>query len=350
MPESTPRPPRSRPSCAASGARRPNGRRSIDASKRMPRARRLTVLTGGVGGARFLRALSPLLDPPALTVVANTADDDEFFGLHVSPDLDTALYTLAGRAHPVQGWGVADESFACLDSLAALGAPAWFRLGDRDLATHLLRTAWLRDGLRLSQVTARLARAHGVRARLLPMTDARVRTFVHTERGRLAFQAYLVRDRARHRVRRITIAGARSAAPAPGVTAALRRSDGIVLAPSNPLVSIGPMLAIPALRAALRARRVPAAAISPLVGRRAVRGPLHRMLQGLGMPPTVATIARLYRGLVDVLVIDRADVADAPQVAACGITPLVTDTVMATPARARRLAVTVLRALSGAAR
>jgi LPPG:FO 2-phospho-L-lactate transferase len=315
----------------------------------MPRARRVTVLTGGVGGARFLRGLSPLIDPDALTVVANTADDEEFFGLHVSPDLDTALYTLAGRAHPVQGWGVAGDSFACLTTLGALGAPAWFRLGDRDLAVHLLRTAWLRRGVPLSRVTARLARAHGLRSRLLPMTDDRVRTFIHTERGRLPFQAYLVRDRARHRVRRITVAGARRAAPAPGVLAALHPSRDVIVAPSNPLVSIGPMLAIPAVRAALRRRRGRTIAISPLVGGRAVRGPLHRMLAGLGARPGALAIARLYRGVIDALVLDRADVAAAPSIAALGIRPIVTDTLMTTPARARRLAATVLRALDGAA-
>jgi LPPG:FO 2-phospho-L-lactate transferase len=309
----------------------------------------VTVLTGGVGGARFLRGLSPLLDPSALTIVANTADDEEFFGLHVSPDLDTALYTLAGQAHRRQGWGVAGDSFACLGTLAALGEQAWFRLGDRDLAVHILRTAWLRRGMPLSRVTARLARAHGLRARLLPMTDARVRTYVQTDAGRLPFQSYLVRDRARHRVRGITIAGASRADPAPGVLAALRASRDVVIAPSNPLVSIGPMLAIPALRAALRRRRGRTVAISPLVGGRAVRGPLAPMLRGLGLAPGAAAIARLYHGVIDTLVLDRSDAGSAATVAAHGIRPIVTDTVMSTPMRARRLAATVLRALDGAA-
>jgi LPPG:FO 2-phospho-L-lactate transferase len=309
----------------------------------------VTVLTGGVGGARFLRGLSALIDPAALTVIANTADDDEFFGLHVSPDLDTALYTLAGRAPRVQGWGVAGDSFACLETLAAFGEPAWFRLGDRDLAMHLVRTQRLRRGEPLSRVTADLARAHGLRVRLLPMTDVRVRTYIHTEAGRLPFQAYLVRDRARHRVRRIAIAGAARARPAPGVLAALGAGHDVIIAPSNPLVSIGPMLAIPALRAGLRRRRGRTVAISPLVGGRAVRGPLHRMLRGLGLTPGSSTIARLYRDLIDVLVIDRADARAASAVAALGIRPVITDTVMSTPAHARRLAAGVLRALDGAA-
>jgi LPPG:FO 2-phospho-L-lactate transferase len=305
----------------------------------------VTVLTGGVGGARFLRGLSALIDPAALTVIGNTADDDEFFGLHVSPDLDTALYTLAGRADRRQGWGVAGDSFACLATLADLGSPAWFRLGDRDLATHVLRTEWLRRGLSLSEVTRRLARAHRVQARLLPMTNARVRTIVHTPAGPLSFQAYLVRDRARHRVRRITFTGARRAAPAPGVLAALRRSSLVVIAPSNPLVSIGPMLAMPALRRALAQRRALTVAISPLVGGRAVRGPLHRMLRGLGLPANPATIARLYRGLIDVLVLDHRDAAAVPAVEALGVRAVVTETVMATTQRARHLAATVLHAL-----
>lgn len=307
------------------------------------------MLTGGVGGARFLRALSPLIDPAALTVIANTADDEEFFDLHVSPDLDTALYTLAGRAHRRHGWGVHGDSFACLATLGALGAPTWFQLGDRDLAVHLLRTVWLRRGVPLSEVTARLARAHGLQSRLLPMTDDRVRTFVRTARGCLAFQAYLVRDRARHRVRGITVAGARRARPAPGVLAALHPSRDVVIAPSNPLVSIGPILAIPGVRAALRRRRGRTVAISPLVGGRAVRGPLHRMLAGLGRTPGALAVARLYRDVIDAFVIDRADAGAAPAIAALGVRPVVTDILMSTPRRARRLAATVLRALDGAA-
>jgi LPPG:FO 2-phospho-L-lactate transferase len=308
---------------------------------------RITVLAGGVGGARFLRGLTRVTDPRSLTVVGNTGDDEEFFGLHVAPDLDTVVYTLAGRADPVRGWGLRRETFACLGALGTLGAPTWFRLGDRDLATHLVRTARLRAGWRLSRVTAALARAFGVAARVLPMSDDRVRTFVHTERGRLAFQEYLVRDRARGRVRRIEIAGAARARPAPGVLAALRASDAVLIAPSNPLVSIGPILAVSGIRRALARRRAPAAVVSPLVGGRAVRGPLHRMLDGLGLEVSPRGVARLYRGLVDVFVLDARDADWAPRVAAEGIVPVVTDTLMSTPARAARLAAAVLRALDG---
>jgi len=306
---------------------------------------RITVLAGGVGGARFLSGLIRRTDARRLTVIGNTGDDEEFFGLHVAPDLDTVVYTLAGRAHRGRGWGLAGDTFTCLAALGALGLPTWFRLGDRDLVTHLARTAWLRAGWPLSRVTATLARAHGVRAHVLPMTDAPVRTFVHTEHGRLSFQEYLVHRRARGRVRRVEIAGARGARPAPGLLAALAHADAIVIAPSNPLVSIGPILAVPGIRRALARRRAPAAAVSPLVGGRAVRGPLHRMLAGLRLEASPAGIARLYRGLIDVLVLDRVDRAWAPRVEALGVRALVTDTIMRTPARAARLAGVVLRAL-----
>ncbi len=303
------------------------------------------MLAGGVGGARFLRGLTRCTDPRRLIVIGNTGDDEEFFGLHVAPDLDTVLYTLTGQADPERGWGLAGESFACLGALARLGEPVWFQLGDRDLATHLWRSERLRAGWPLSRVTRALARRHGLRPTLLPMTDDRVRTFVHTERGRLPFQTYLVRQRARGRVRRIEIAGARRARPAPGVLAAIRQSRAVLVAPSNPLVSVAPILAVPAIRRALAARRAPAAAICPLVGGRPVRGPLHRMLRGLGHEVSPRGIARLYRGLIDCFVLDGADARWAPAVRTLGMRVLVTDTVMHTPAHAGRLAAGVLRAL-----
>jgi LPPG:FO 2-phospho-L-lactate transferase len=307
--------------------------------------RRITVLAGGVGAARFLRGLTRLTDPRRLTVVGNTGDDEEFFGLHVAPDLDTVLYTLAGRADPRRGWGLRADTFRSLRAAGALGAPTWFRLGDRDLGTHLARTAWLRAGLRLSQITARLARTQGVSVRVLPMTDDRVRTFVHTDRGRLPFQQYLVQHRARGRVRRIEIAGARAARPAPGVLGALDGADAIIIAPSNPLVSIGPIVAVPAIRDALQRRHAPVAAISPLVGGRPVKGPLHRMLRDLGYEVSPRGVARCYRGLADLFVLDGADGDWAARIAAIGMRPVVADTLMRTPARAARLAAAVLRAL-----
>lgn len=303
------------------------------------------MLAGGVGGARFLRGLSRRTDARDLTVIGNTGDDEEFFGLHVSPDLDTVMYTLAGVADRAYGWGLAGDTFACNEALADLGAPAWFQLGDRDLATHLLRTTLLRDGWPLSRVTAHLARAYGVRATLLPMTDARVRTFVHTDAGRLAFQDYLVRRRARGRVRRIELAGAASSRPASGVLRALATSDAIVIAPSNPLVSVEPILALRGVRAVLRRRRERVVAVTPLVAGRPLKGPLHRMLRGLGLEVSPRGVARRYASVAGTFVLDVRDRAWRPAIEALGMRVVVTDTVMRTPAHAARLAAVTVGAL-----
>src|SRR5438046_8545094 len=342
---STPRSRRSRRSCAPWAASRSSARPSTDGSGSHMR---VTVLAGGVGGARFLSGLIRRTDPRRLTVIGNTGDDEEFFGLHVAPDLDTVVYTLAGLAPRRRGWGLAGDTFACLVALGGLGLPTWFRLGDRDLATHLARTAWLRAGWPLPRVTAALARAHGVRTRVLPMTDDRVRTFVHTDRGRLPFQEYLVRRRGRGRVTRIEIAGAPPPRPARGVLDALGAAAAVVIAPSHPLVSIGPVLPVPGTRSAVARRRPHVAAVSPLVGGRAVRGPLHRMLHGLGLEVSPVGIARLSRGLVGLLGLDHVDRAWAPRVEALGVRAVVTDTLMRSPAHAARLAGVVLRALEGA--
>jgi len=301
-----------------------------------------------VGGARFLRGLSRRTDPADVTVIGNTGDDEEFFGLHVSPDLDTVLYTLAGLSDPSQGWGIAEDTFAALDALTHLGEPTWFRLGDRDLATHLVRTARLRAGWPLSRVTAVLAAAHGVRTRLLPMTDDRVRTFVHTNAGRLAFQDYLVRRRARGRVRRIELAGARAAKPAPGVLAALRTSDVIVIAPSNPLVSVEPILAVRGVRELMRRRRQRVVAVTPLVAGRPLKGPLHRMLRGLRLEVSPRGVARRYLGVAGTFVLDERDRGWRPAIEALGFRVVVTDTVMRTQAHAARLAAATLAAVEPA--
>jgi LPPG:FO 2-phospho-L-lactate transferase len=298
-----------------------------------------------VGGARFLRGLTRHTDPRRVIVIGNTGDDEEFFGLHVAPDLDTILYTLAGRVDRAQGWGVACDSFATLDALGALGEPTWFRLGDRDLATHLYRTARLRAGWPLSRVSGALARAYGIKATLLPMSDDRVRTFVHTDAGRLAFQDYLVRHRGRGRVVRIELAGARRAAPAPGVLHALRTSRAIVIAPSNPLVSVAPILAVRGVRAALRRRRDCVVAVTPLVAGRPLKGPLHRMLRGLGLEVSPRSVARLYADVAGTFVLDERDRRAKPAIEALGLRVVVTDTVMRTPAHATRLAAATLAAL-----
>ncbi len=304
------------------------------------------MLAGGVGAARFLRGLSSLLDPARLTVIVNTGDDETFFGLHVSPDVDTVIYTLAGAINPSAGWGIADDSTACLHTLGRFYRETWFRLGDKDLATHIFRTDALRRGMRLTAITRAVAAAYGVRVSVLPMTNAPVRTVIDVAgRGPLPFQRYLVHGGGRGRVRRISLRGARRAQPAPGTLAALRASRQVIIPPSNPLVSIGPILALPGMRRALRAARPRVAAISPIIAGAPVKGPLHHMLKGLGHEVSPVGVARLYRGLADVFVLDHHDAHLAPRVAAEGMRPVITDTLMTSIAKSRRLAATVLAEL-----
>ncbi|MEO6028369.1 MAG: 2-phospho-L-lactate transferase [Candidatus Binatia bacterium] len=306
----------------------------------------LTVLAGGVGAAKFLRGLIRSADPAALTIVVNTGDDDRFFGLDVSPDLDTVTYTLAGLAPLARGWGRDGESFTCLEALGALYDDAgWFQLGDKDLATHVYRTDRLARGATLSQVTAELGRKLGVATPVLPMTNDSVRTIVTTRTERLSFQQYLVARRARPPVRRVSYTGAQAARPAPGVLAAIRDARAVVIAPSNPFLSIGPILAVPGIRAALRARRGPVVAISPLVGGRAVSGPLARLLRRFGYPASSLGIARCYRPFLDAIVIDEADAADVPALERVGCRAILADTLLTTPARAERVATKLIDAL-----
>jgi LPPG:FO 2-phospho-L-lactate transferase len=306
------------------------------------------VLAGGVGAARFLRGLSSLLDPQRITVIVNTGDDESFFGLHVSPDVDTITYTLAGRVDAERGWGVTGESFACLGSLGAFYPETWFQLGDRDLATHIHRTDSLHRGEPLSRITRRIAEQLGVKTKILPMSDDRVRTIVHVaDRGALHFQEYLVRDGGQGRVDRIRFTGARKARPAPGVLSAIERASLVIIPPSNPIVSIFPILSVGGVRRALQRARAPVAAVSPLVGGRPIKGPLHRMLAGLGHEVSAVGVAKLYRGLVDLFALDASDAHLAPRIAALGMQPLVTDIVMHTPAHSRALAETLLTELAG---
>jgi LPPG:FO 2-phospho-L-lactate transferase len=302
-------------------------------------------LAGGVGAAKFLRGLIRIADPSALTIVVNTADDERFYGLAVSPDLDTVTYTLAGAANPRTGWGLRGDSFRCLDALGRFHGPGWFHLGDRDLATHIYRTERLARGASLAAVTAEICRAFGVATRVLPMSNDPVRTVVHTSEGRLAFQRYLVARRARPTVRAISYRGARRARPAPGVVAAIRDAAAVIIAPSNPFLSIGPILAIRGVRRALVARRGPVAAVSPIVGRRAVSGPLARLLRRFRLPVAAAGIAACYRPFLDTLVIDRRDREQAAALEAQGYRVVLAETVFATPVRAARTARSLLAAL-----
>lgn len=303
---------------------------------------KVTVLAGGVGAARLLRGLAPLVARGQLTVVVNTADDDVFYGLHVSPDIDTILYTLAGLSDPVRGWGIAGDTFHALGAIARYERDVWFQLGDRDLATHLFRTARLKDGMPLSQITALQARSLGVGARVVPMSDDPVRTIVETSGGRRSFQEYLVRDRTREAVRSLTYAGARAARPAPGVLAAIEEASLIVIAPSNPLVSIAPILAVPGVRQALRRADAPVVAVSPLIGGRPVKGPADRMMRALGVAPTPLGLAGFYADVLDAIVLDTADRAHVAKLAARDVAATCLDTLMRSLGRSTAVARAVL--------
>jgi LPPG:FO 2-phospho-L-lactate transferase len=268
---------------------------------------RYTLLAGGVGAARLLRGLVRTLPPQDLDVIVNTGDDEEFYGLHVSPDLDTITYTLAGVATDWPGWGLRGETFAARAELDRLYGQGWFGLGDRDLATHLFRTEHLRKGRSLSWVTRAIAASYDLSTRVRPMSDDRVRTLIDTTQGTLDFQEYLVKRRGKPRVTGVRFKGARRAKPAPGVLTSLKKSSRIFIAPSNPFVSIGPMMAMPELRRALVDARHKTVAVSPLIGGRAIKGPLAQMLRSQGHKVGTQGIAEIYKGLASVLVVAPGD-------------------------------------------
>jgi LPPG:FO 2-phospho-L-lactate transferase len=286
---------------------------------------KVAVLAGGIGAARFLRGVVEAVEPADVTAIGNVGDDLEILGLSVSPDLDSVLYALAGHSDEERGWGRAEETWNALATVSDLGGEDWFRLGDRDIGLHLVRTEALRSGEPLSAVTARLAAALGVELTLLPATDDRLRTVVETPAGVFSFQEWFVARGHRDQVDRLRFDGAKSARPAPGVREALDGADVILIAPSNPFVSIGPILAVPAIREALEQRKVPAVAVSPLIGGRAVKGPADAMLTRLAGGTTPAHVAGCYEGLIDALVIDEADAGHA---AGAGVRAIVTRTLM----------------------
>ena len=306
---------------------------------------RVTLLAGGVGGARLAHGLTLALPDDGaptpdggLTVVVNVGDDTERHGLLVSPDLDTVMYTLAGLNDETRGWGLTGETYTTLDQLARLGEDTWFTLGDRDLATHVVRTAALREGRPLHAVTARLATSLGVRARLLPVTDDRLRTLVDTPSGRVAFQEYFVHRQHADAVLGVELDGADAARPAPGVLDAVAGADLLVVAPSNPFLSVEPVLAVPGVRDAVLASPARRVAVSPIVGGQAIKGPAAQILETLGHEVSALGVARLYAGLVDVMVVDDADAALAGPIRDLGVEVLVTDTIMGGAAGRERLA------------
>jgi LPPG:FO 2-phospho-L-lactate transferase len=299
---------------------------------------KVVLLSGGVGGARFAVGVAEAAGAAALTVIGNVGDDLEVLGLHVSPDLDSVLYTLAGVGDAERGWGRAEETWNALETAATLGGEAWFRLGDRDLGLHLVRTEALRRGESLSAITRRLAEALGVESTLVPATDDRLRTWVETSAGALPFQDWFVRRGHRDPVDGVRFEGAESARPAPGVLEAVGEADLLLIAPSNPFVSIGPILAVPGIREAVDRRRVPCVAVSPLIGGQAVKGPAADMLARLRGGTGAEQVTSCYSGLVDALVFDEADADDAAAVAALGVRPIVTRTLMSDRPATRRLA------------
>jgi LPPG:FO 2-phospho-L-lactate transferase len=303
---------------------------------------KLVVLSGGVGGARFVRGLVGVAGEEAVTVIGNVGDDVEVLGLRISPDLDSILYSLAGLGDEERGWGRAGETWRALETVESLGGESWFRLGDRDLGLHLVRTQALVAGERLSAVTRHLARELGVATTILPATDDTLRTWLETPAGRFPFQEWFVARGHRDEVHGVRYAGAPSASSAPGVLDAIQEADLIVLAPSNPFVSIGPILAVRAIEGALRSRRVPAVAVSPLIGGAAVKGPADRMLARMAGGTDPVHVASCYTGLIDALVLDEADAAGADALAATGVRPIVTRTLMSDDDARRRLAEVVL--------
>jgi LPPG:FO 2-phospho-L-lactate transferase len=308
-----------------------------------PGAKRKQVVTlcGGIGGAKLALGLLRVLAPGELTVIVNTGDDFEHLGLHISPDVDTVVYTLSGLADPVRGWGRAHETWNFMRELAQAGGETWFSLGDRDLAMHASRTGFLRDGGTLSAFTRRVARRLGIPAQIIPMSDNAVRTIVRTDEGDLPFQHYFVRRRCEPVVKAIRFDGARSAIPAPGVLESLADPDlrAVIICPSNPYLSVDPILSVPGMREALAQSRAPVIVVSPIIGGQAVKGPTAKIMHELALSVTTTTIANHYRGLMHALVIDRTDGADAEGV---GKPVLVTRTMMKDLADRERLARAVL--------
>lgn len=269
----------------------------------------IVVLTGGVGGAKLVRGLCLALPPERVCAIVNTGDDFRHLGLHVSPDIDTLLYTLSGKSNQAQGWGRENESWTFMEAAASLGAPKWFNLGDGDLALHVLRSARLANGDRLSTITADFAAAWGIKARMLPMSDEPVATIVDTEEGALEFQRYFVERQCAPRAFGVRFRGAQSAEPAPGVLQAISNASAIFIAPSNPYLSVDPILAVPGLKAALRAAPAPVIAVSPIIGGNAVKGPTAKLMQEFGLSVTNQSIAAHYADVMDGLLIDESDAA-----------------------------------------
>jgi len=305
----------------------------------------ILALTGGTGGAKLIEGLAAELDADELTIVCNTADDTLVHGLYVSPDLDTITYTLAGLIDPDQGWGVRNDTFAVLQQLGHLGVETWFKLGDRDLALHIRRTQLINEGLKLSEVTDQLCRALGIKPKILPMSDEKIQTRVNTPQGEISFQEFFVKEHWTREVTGIHFAGVEQSQPAPGVLEAMRRAEGVIVCPSNPITSIGPILAVPGIRSALAALEVPVVGVSPLIGATAISGPAHKLMIACGYDPSSLGVARHYGDILDRLFIAAEDQNLASSIQDLSIGPVCTDIRMMTANDKRRLAAEVLAAL-----
>lgn len=288
----------------------------------------IVVLTGGTGGAKFVDGLRQVVSAQELTIIVNTGDDLEWWGLYVSPDIDSITYVLAGMLSKERGWGVKGDTFFCLQAMGQLGQPIWFHTGDRDLAIHLLRSKLLSQGKTLSEASAEISSRLGVQARILPMSDSRVETRVMTPIGELSFEEYFVQRWYQDPVESVRFAGAADAEPAPGVIEAIRSASVVILAPSNPISSIGPILAVPGIREALRETRAPVLAVSPIVGGAAVSGPAGALMAAQGFPVSLAGVAQLYHDFLDILIADTRDAKEAAQLQQSGFRAHCTRTVM----------------------
>ncbi len=308
----------------------------------MSKAKKILALAGGVGGAKLAYGLAQITPPEDLTIIVNTGDDFEHLGLHISPDLDTVMYTLAGVANPATGWGVKEESWNMMLALARYAGPTWFQLGDRDLATHLLRSQWLREGYPYNWVTKELSRRLGVYCTLLPMSEDAVRTMIQTEAGEIAFQEYFVKKKWQPAIKNIRFEGAETAQPSREVISAVRHADAIVFCPSNPLVSLDPILALPSLRRIIAATRVPKIGVSPIVGGKALKGPAAKMMAELNMEVSPTGVARHLQDVLTGFVLDHVDGAYQDAITDLGLRALVTATVMRSNEDRVRLAREVL--------
>lgn len=305
----------------------------------------IVSLAGGIGAARFLQGLIRVIPQDQITIIGNTGDDIQIHGLHISPDLDIVLYTLAGVVNPSKGWGFRGDTFQSQDVLRQYGRETWFNLGDRDLATHLYRTEQLHNGRRLSAITQDLVQRFGLRIRLLPATDDPFQTHVDTNEGRMHFEEYLVRRHTMPKVRRVIFQGAKSARPAKHVIESIHNAKGVIVSPSNPIVSIGPILAVPGIRSALRKTKARVIGISPIVGGKTVKGPADKLMKALGWRPTALGVAEYYRDFLDTLIIDRVDRKLAADIRKLGIKPVVTNTLMRRMADKVQLAGTAMSEL-----